>query len=162
MPAYNTSNSKSLTLNPIAPAALWPGDEVYQFGTAAFVPGNPQKPTDATVQFETVTVNERSIAACLAPRPGGGTASGVEVRIFANANPGAAEIDVQISNVDADGAYTTPTGSAAYKITVWTQIGGTNVWVGGADFQPLGADFMTLLVVANPNAVSFWSKAKYV
>lgn len=142
------------------PAALWPGDEFYPFGTAALVPGSPQKPTDATVQFEAVVLNERSVAACLVPRPGGGVAGGVEVRVFANANPGAAEIDVQVANVDADGAYTTPAGSAAYKITAWTQEGA--VWVGAADLQPLGAPFLSLLVVANPNAVSFWAKATYV
>lgn len=160
MPQYATSGSLSLVPNTTPPACLWPGDEAYQFGTSAFVPGNPQKPTDATVQFETVTVAERSIAVNLANRPGGGSPAGVEVRVFANANPGAAEIDVQIANVDADGAYTTPSGSAAYKITVWTQEG--NQWVGAADLQPLGAPFMTLNVVANPNAVKFWSKVTYV
>lgn len=160
MPQYATSGSLSLVPNTTLPACLWPGDEAYLFGTATLVPGSPQKPTDATVAFETVAVGERSIAANLAPRPGGGSPAGVEVRVFANANPGAAEVDVQIANVDADGAYTTPSGSAAYKITVWTQIGA--VWVGAADLQPLGAPFMTLNVVANPNAVKFWAKATYV
>lgn len=160
MPQYATSNSESLAVNTVVPACLWPGDEAYPFGTATLVPGSPQKPTDATVQFEAVALDERSIAVNLAARPGGGVAPGVEVRVFANANPGAAEVDVQVSNVDADGAYTTPSGNAAYKITAWTQEG--NIWVGAADLQPLGAPFMTLLVVANPNAVAFWAKATYV
>lgn len=160
MPQYQTSGGETLTRNPAAPAVLWPGDEAYQFGTAVLTPGQSQKPTDDNVQFEAVTVDERSIAVCFAPRPTGGSPAGVEVRVFANANPGAAEIDVQIANVDADGAYTTPSGSAAYKVTTWTQEG--IIWVGAADLQPLGAQFMTLLVVANPNGVSFWAKTAYV
>lgn len=160
MPQYTNSGLETLAVNPTLPVVLWPGDEAYQFGTTPIVPGQSQKPTDANVQFEVVALDERSIAVALAPRPGGGGPGGVEVRVFANANPGAAEIDVQVANVDADGAYTTPSGSAAYKITVWTQEG--NQWVGAADLQPLGAQFMTLLVVANPNGVSFWSKVTYV
>src|SRR5277367_6079133 len=95
MPAYNTSGGKTLTRNPIPPSCLWPGDELYVFGTSALVPGSPQKATDDTVAFETVTVNERSIAVCMAPRAGGGYPPTLMVQVSTNANPGAAEIDIQ-------------------------------------------------------------------
>jgi len=33
-------------------------------------------------------------------------------------------------------------------------------WVGAADLQPAGEPFVSLLVVANPNAVSFWRRLR--
>jgi hypothetical protein len=142
---------------------LWPGDECYPIGTTPIVPGQSQKPTDANIAFETVALDERmgpaGGAIVLAQRPGGGASPGLMVQVFANANPGAAEIDVQDAAVDADGAYQTPTGSAAYKMTVWTQEGA--IWTSFSELIP-EAKFVTLLIVANPNAVAFWAKATYV
>lgn len=160
MPAYANSGLETLTLNPVLPTVLFPGDEVYVFGTMVYVPGRSQKPDDSNVQFEAVTLDERSIAVALAPRPGGGAVPGVMVQVVANANPGAAEIDVQDAAVDADAAYLTQTTSTAYKLTTWTQEGA--VWVSTTQLQPEGGHFITLLVVANPNAVSFTAKIIYV
>src|ERR1700680_1449895 len=119
MAQYATSNTGSLVLNPVSPAILGPGDSVYLWGTS-FVAGQPptpgiiQAPNDANVQFETVVVNERSIACNFQPRPGGGNAAGASIMVIANGNPGVMEVDVQVSPMDADGAYLTP--SASYKI----------------------------------------------
>jgi len=162
MPPYLTSGTSSPVVNGALPTVLWPGDEKYLFGTGPNTPGIIPAPNDANVVYEAVTVGERSIAIALAPRPGGGAPPGLMVQVFANANPGAAEIDVQDAAVDADGAYITPTGSAAYKLTVWTQLGGSGIWTSYAELQPEGAGFITLKVIANPNAVQFTAKVKYV
>ena len=162
MPQYANNLAGNLTVNPVLPAALLPGDEAYLFGTAVLTPGQSQKPNDANVQFEVVTVNERSIAVCLVSRPGGGAAPGIMVQVFANANPGAAEIDVQDAAVDADGAYLTPSGNTAYKLTTWTQLGNSGIYTAFAELEPETGPFVTLKVIANPNAVSFWAKVKYV
>jgi len=160
LPQYQNSGLETMALNPILPTVLLPGDETYVFGTMVYTPGQSQKPNDSNVVFEAVTLDERSIAVTLAPRPGGGTPPGVMVQIVANANPGVAEIDVQDAAVDADGAYETQTTSTAYKLTVWTQEGA--VWISTTQLQPEGGHFITLLVVANPNAVSFTAKIIYV
>jgi hypothetical protein len=165
MPQHFQSGTEALTPNPVLPAVLYPGDDCYVFGTS-FAAGQPptpgiiQAPNDANVQFETVAVDERSIAVNLASRPGGGAAPGVMVMVVANGNPGAAEIDVQDAGIDADGAYETNTSSAAYKMTVWTQEGAN--WVSWTELQPEGARFITLLCVANPNGVKFTAKISYV
>lgn len=160
MPPYATSGQETMALNPVLPTVLFPGDEAYVFGTTPFVPGQTQKPNDSNVQFEAVNVDERSIAVQLVARPGGGAPPGVMVQVVANANPGAAEIDVQDAAVDADGAYLTQTTSAAYKMTVWTQEGAN--WISTTQLQPEGGHFITLLVVANPNAVPFTGKIVYI
>lgn len=164
MPAYNTSGTNSLTPNPVLPTVLMPGDETYLFGTATLTPGQSQKPNDSNVLTEAVTVGERSIAVTLGPRPGGGAPPGMFVQVIANANPGAAEIDVQDAAVDADGAYITPapSGSTAWKMTTWTQIGGTTNYIGTTALQPEGGHFNTLKIIANPNSVSFTAKLVYV
>lgn len=161
MPAYATSGTGSMTPNTTPPSALWPGDELYLFGTAPAIPGNPTKATDANVVTETVTVGERSIAVALAPRPGGGAAPGVMVQVIASANPGVAEIDVQDAAVDADGGYLTPTGSTAYKITTWTALP-SGQYIGTTELQPEGGRFVSLKVIANPNSVTFTAKLTYV
>ena len=143
------------------PLVLTPGDSCYMFGvlasTATQLPVN-----DTNVAFETVTAGERSISIQLAPRAGGGAPPGIMVQVIANANPGAAEIDVQDAAVDADGCYLTNTSSTAYKLTTWTQLGSTGTYVAWTELQPEGAQFISLLCVANPNAVKFTAKAVYV
>jgi hypothetical protein len=166
MPAYNTSNTGNLTDNPVLPSVLWPGDDIYLFGLSYVAasgptPGQIQAANDANVLFETVTVNERSISVALAPRPGGGSAPGIMVQVFANAAPGAAEIDVQDAAVDADGAYLTP-NNTAYKLTAWTQLGGSAIYTAWTELQPEGGRFMSLKCIANPNAVKFTAKVSYV
>ena len=161
MPPYATSGTGNVSLNTQLPAALWPGDEYYPFGVATYAPGQIQKPNDANVQYEAVVVGERSISCALAPRPSGGSPPGVMVQVFTNGNPGAAEIDVQDANIDADGAYLTPTSSTAYKITTWTQLGASSVYTGFTELQPEGGRFISLKVIANPNAVPMWAKLSY-
>lgn len=162
MPQYAMSNTGSLVLNPVAPTLLYPGDSVYLLGTAVQTPGQIAAANDTNVQFEAAAVSERSVAVAFAPRPGSMDRPGAAIYIVANANPGVAEIDVQNSPFDADGAYLTPTGSTAYKITAWTQVGGSNNYVAWAEFQPLADFFTSLKVIANPNAVSFKAKMSYV
>src|SRR6266849_2476261 len=100
MPPYATSGTENQTLNTTPATALWPGDQVYVLGTS-FVAGQPptpgiiQAPNDTNVQFEAVTIDERTIAVALAPRPGGGAPPGVMVQVTADSNPGVAEIDVE-------------------------------------------------------------------
>lgn len=161
MPQYKDSGTNNITRNPVQPTALYPGDQTYLFGTKTLVPGQQQVPTDNDVQFEAVTVGERSISCQLVPRMGGGVA-GCIVSIMANGNPGAAEIDVQDSATDADGLYITQTSSTAYKINSWTQIGSSNNYFATAEFQPEGGRFISLKCVANPNAVLFTAKVAYV
>jgi hypothetical protein len=166
MPAYATSNTGNVTLNPVIPAALWPGDSAWLFGTS-FVAGQPptpgiiQAPNDTNIQFEAVTVNERSIAVSLASRPGGGAPPGVSILVWANANPGAMEVDIQNSPMDADGFYLTPAGTS-YKITTWTQVGGSNNWFAWVELEPLSDVFVTLKVISNPNSVKLAAKLNYV
>jgi hypothetical protein len=152
-----------MTPNPILPTILWPGDFKYLFGTSPNTPGTISTPNDSNVVTEAVVVGERSIAIVLAPRPGGGAPPGLMVQVIASANPGAAEIDVQDAAVDADGAYLTQTTSSAYKITTWTILGdASGRYIGTTELQPEGAGFITLKVIANPNAVTFTAKALYV
>jgi hypothetical protein len=160
MTQYANSGLETLAVNPVAPVGLAPGDEVYVFGTKVYVPGEVAKPNDTNVQFETVVVDERSIAVTLMPRPGGGSPPAIIVQVSTNANPGAAEIDIQDAAVDADGAYETPTGSTAYKITTFTQENA--IWTAFAEISPAIGRFITLLIVANPNAVAWTAKICYV
>ena len=164
MGQYATSGTNSGTPNTTPATMLSPGDEVYVFGTSWVsgqppTPGQIQAPNDSNVNFEAVTIGERSIAVCLAPRPGGGAPPGLMVQINASASPGASEIDVQDSAIDADGCYLTPAGGS-YKITAWTQNGGIfTAWV---ELQPESGPFVSLKVVLNPNTVKFTAKLKYV
>lgn len=168
MPSYQNSGLGTMTPNPTLPTVLWPGDEKYVFGTsvAAGTPPTPgiiQTPNDSNVVTEAVVVGERSIAVALAPRPGGGAVGGIMVQAIASANPGAAEIDVQDAAVDADGAYLTQTTSAAYKMTVWTALtDGSGRYISTTQLQPEGGRFISLKVIANPNAVTFTAKIVYV
>jgi hypothetical protein len=149
--------------NPVLPTVLWPGDFKYVFGTSPNLPGQIPTPNDSNVVTEAVVVGERSIAVALAPRPGGGAPPGVQVQVIASANPGAAEIDVQDASVDADGAYLTQTTSAAYKLTVWTALGdGSGRFISTTELQPEGTQFISLKVIANPNAVTFTGKVTYI
>lgn len=165
MGKYFTSGTGLLTLNPVLPTALYPGDDVYVWGTS-FVAGQPptpgqiQTPNDTNIQFEAVTVGERSLAVALAPRPGGGVA-GVMVQLRASANPGVMEVDVQDAGVDADGSYITDTVSAAWKITVWT-LAGDGTYVAWTELQPEGGRFISLKCITNPNAVTLTAKVSYV
>ncbi len=165
MPPYATSGTENQTLNTTPATALWPGDQVYVLGTS-FVAGQPptpgiiQAPNDTNVQFEAVTIDERTIAVALAPRPGGGAPPGVMVQVTADSNPGVAEIDVEDAAIDADGAYELNTSSTAYKITTFTQEG--TVWTGWTQLQPEGAGFITLRVVLNPNSSKWKAKIVYV
>lgn len=167
MPAYATSGTGNLTLNPVIPAALWPGDDLWLFGTS-FAAGQPptpgiiQAPSDANVIFEAAAVGERSIAASLASRPGGGAPSGASIFVWASGNPGVMEVDVQLSPIDADGAYLLPTGTS-YKITAWTgPVGPNNQYFAWTELQPLGDVFVTLKVITNPNGVKLAAKLNYV
>jgi len=162
MPAYANSGLGTMTVNPIVPTVLYPGDEKYVFGTSPNNPGQISTPNDSNVITEAVVAGERSIAVALAPRPGGGAVPGVMVQVIASANPGAAEIDVQDAAVDADGAYLTQTTSTAYKMTVWTALGGSGQYISTTQLQPEGGHFITLKVIANPNAVTFTAKIVYV
>lgn len=159
MGLYQTSGTGNLTLNPTLPSVLWPGDAVYLFGTGPGAQGGNSLPDDTTVGFEARAVGDRSLAVCLAPRPAGGAPPGVHVEVIANANPGAAEIDVQDAAIDGDGHYLTQSTSTAYKITTWTQVGAN--WIGSTQLQPEGGRFISLKVIANPNAVSFKAKLSY-
>src|ERR1700682_5707453 len=135
MPQYATSGSGSMTLNPVLPAVLWPGDTAYVWGAtntnpgfgqadaAASPPGQIAASNDGNVHFEDVGKGARIIAVQLATRPGGGAPPGCMVQVFANGNPGAAEVDIQDAAIDADGAYLTNTSSTIYKLTTWTQVG---------------------------------------
>jgi hypothetical protein len=174
MPQYATSGSGSLALNPVLPAVLWPGDQVYLWGATntnpgfgaadagAPPPGQIAAPNDGNVNFEDVVTGARSIAVQLASRPGGGAAPGCMVQVIANGNPGAAEVDIQDAAIDADGAYLTNTSSTIYKLTTWTQIGSSNFWTAWSQFQPEGAGFITLKLIANPNGVEYTAKLVYV
>lgn len=166
MGQYATSNTGSLVVNPVLPAVLGPGDSVYLWGTS-FVAGQPptpgiiQAPNDANAQFEAVTVGERSLACNFQPRPGGGNAAGASIMVIANANPGVMEVDVQVSPMDADGAYLTP--AATYKISVWTgPTGPKGYYFGWVELQPEGDFFMSLKCITNPNGVSLTAKVNYV
>ena len=164
MGAYASSGSNSLVPNSVLPACLWPGDEIYVLGLSYVLatgptPGQILAPNDSNVLFEAVTIGERSLAVALAPRPGGGAPPGLMVQVTANADPGASEIDIQDSAVDADGAYLTPAG-ASYKLTAWTNNGA--VYTAWAEFQPESGPFVSLKVVLNPNTVKFTAKLKYV
>lgn len=160
MPAYLTSGTNNLTLNPTPPSALYPGDQIYLFGTGPGAQGGNSLPDDTAVGFEAVQVGERSIACQLVDMPMR-SPGGVHVMVLASANPGAAEIDVQDAAMDADGAYLTQTTSTAYKITTWTQVGASGVYIGTTELQPEGGRFISLKVIANPNAVSFKAKLSY-
>jgi len=165
MTQYANSGTGTLAVNPVLPALLMPGDEVYVFGTKVYVPGEVAKPNDSNVVTEAVTVGERSVAVTLGPRPGGGAPPGMFVQVIASATPGAAEIDVQDAAVDADGAYITPApaGSTAWKITTWAALGdGSGRQIGTTALQPEGGHFNTLKVITNPNGVSFTAKIVYV
>src|ERR1700676_2515602 len=102
MPSYANSGLGTMTVNPVLPTVLWPGDEKYLFGTSPNNPGQISTPNDSNVITEAVTVGERSISVALAPRPAGGSPPGVHIQVIASANPGVAEIDVQDAAVDAD------------------------------------------------------------
>lgn len=165
MGQYNTSGTGLTTLNPVLPASLWPGDEVYLWGTTGSIPpaGQIQAPNDSNVVFEAVTVGERSLAANLASRPGGGSAPGVAVLVTANGNPGVMEVDIQNAPVDADGVYQTPTGSSVYKITTWNgPVGPQGYYNAYVELQPLADRFLTLKCITNPNAVKLTAKVIYV
>ena len=167
MPQYATNGTGNLTLNPVLPAALYPGDSIWLFGTS-FVAGQPptpgiiQAPNDANYQFEAAAVNEASIAACFASRPGGGAAPGASVLIVLNGNPGVMEVDIQLAPMDADGAYLLPS-AAAYKINTWTgPVGPKGYYFAWAELEPLSDVFARLKVITNPNAVSIAAKLNYV
>jgi hypothetical protein len=164
MPQYNQSGTLSMVPNPVLPTVLYPGDDKYLFGTAVYVPGQQQTPTDANVQFEAVNVGERSIAVALASRPGGGAPPGVIVQVTCNANPGVAEVDVQDAAQDSDGAYQTNagTGAAAWKITAFTGPNLDGSYTGWTELQPEGPRFMSLKVILNPNNVTMKAKVSYV
>lgn len=159
MPAYATSGSNSLTPNPVLPAVMYPGDDVYVFGTCTQNPGQLSTPNDSNVLFETVAAGERSIAVCLAPRPSG-YPPGLMVQVSTNADPGSsAEIDVQDATVDADGAYLT-SATTTYSIKVWTKNGA--IWTAWAQLQPESGRFVSLKCITNPNGVKFTAKLSYV
>jgi hypothetical protein len=163
MPSYANSGLGTMLPNPIPPTVLWPGDQKYVFGTSPNNPGQISTPNDSNVITEAVQVGERSIAVVLAARPGGGAPPGCMVQVIASANPGVAEIDVQDAAVDADGAYLTQTTSAAYKMTVWTALmDGSGRYISTTQLQPEGAGFITLKVIANPNAATYTAKIVYV
>lgn len=167
MPQYATNDTGNLTLNTQQPTILWPGDSVYLFGTS-YVSGQPPTPgiiqaaNDSNVQFEVAAVNSGSIAAAFAPRPGGGAAPGASILVVVNGNPGAMEVDVQLSPMDSDGSYLLP-ASSAYKINTWTGPTGPNgYYFAWAEFEPLSDFFVRLEVVTNPNAVKLTAKLNYV
>lgn len=169
MPSYRTGPpsplSGTMNLNTELPTGLYPGDEKYVFGLAQAegsppTPGQIQAPNDSNVQFETVVVGERSIAVAISPRPSGGP-PGLMVQITADADPGAAEFDVQDAAIDADAAYITPLTSPAYKITSWTAAG-NGQFTAWTELQPEGGRFVTLKCIARPNAVKFKAKIAYV
>lgn len=168
MGQYATSGTGSTVLNTVLPAVLWPGDEVYVWGTAqaagaAPTPGQIQAPNDSNVVMEAITVGERSLAAALAPRPGGGYPPGIAVLITLSANPGVMEIDVQNAPMDADGVYQTPTGSAVYKITTWNgPTGPSNLYNAYVELEPESDRFVTLKCITNPNGVKATAKISYV
>lgn len=159
MGQYATSGTSNVTLNPVLPAAMWPGDGVYVWGTNS-VPGTIPAPNDANVQFEAVAVGERSLAVALAPRPGGGSAAGIAVIVQANANPGVMEVDIQNAPIDADGIYLTP--SATYKLTVWTGPDADGSYFSIAELQPESDNFVSLKCITNPNGVNLKAKIVYV
>lgn len=161
MPPYATSGTNNLTLNTAVPSVLYPGDQLYVFGTGPGAQGGSFLPDDTTVGFEAVLVGERSIAFQLADMPSR-SPGGVHVLLIASANPGAAEIDVQDGAIDADGAYITQSTSTAYKITTFAQVGASANWVGSTELQPEGGRFISLKVIANPNGVSWKAKVVYV
>jgi hypothetical protein len=71
------------------------------------------------------------------------------------------EVDIQNSPMDADGFYLTPAGTS-YKITTWTQVGGSNNWFAWVELEPLSDVFVTLKVISNPNSVKLAAKLNYV
>jgi hypothetical protein len=158
MPKYYDSGTNNYTLNPVAPTVIYPGDDKYLFGTAPNTPGVQQAANDSNVEFEAVGVGERSIAVQLA-RGSQGSAPGAIVEVIADADPGAAEIDIQDSAVDADGAYITP-ANGANTINAFTNNGA--YWIAIAELQPSPGGFTTLKMVANPNAVNWRAKIRYV
>jgi hypothetical protein len=167
MPQYATNGTGNLTPNTALPAVIFPGDEVWLFGTS-FVAGQPptpgiiQAPNDSNVQFEAGAVGEASIAACMAERPGGGAGAGASVLVMLNGNPGIMEVDVQLAPMDADGAYLLP-AAAAYKINTWTgPVGPQGYYFAWTELQPLGDQFMRLKVITNPNAVGIAAKVNYI
>lgn len=167
MGQYANSGKGTMAVNPILPAALYPGDDIYILGTS-FVAGQPptpgqiQTPNDSNVNFEAFAIGARSLAVVLASRPGGGAPPGVIIQITANANPGVMEIDVQDAAIDADGAYlTNASATNAWKITTWTATN-DGKWTAWTELQPEGTRFMSLKCITNPNAVSLTAKVSYV
>lgn len=156
MPPYATSGQGTVALNTALPTVLQQGDDFYPFGTAPYTPGAISKPNDTNVQFESVSIGERSIAWTIDHGPAQAPRS-LFVQAFASANPGAAEIDIQDAGIDADGAYATP--ATGNKLgTTWTQVGASGVYTAQvATTQEVGK-FSSLKVIANPNAVQFWVK----
>ena len=159
MGQYATSGTGNATLNPVLPAALWPGDQVYVWGTNSVL-GTIPAPNDANAVFEAVVVGERSLAVALAPRPGGGSAAGIAVIVIANANPGVMEVDVQNSPMDADGYYLTP--GATYKMTAWVGPAADGSYITVAELQPESDNFVSLKCITNPNGVKLKAKIVYV
>ena len=164
MPPY-PGLTGSLVPSPIVPTVLYPGDNKYLWGTsvasgAAPTPGQQQAPTDANAVFEAVSVSEASIAFSLAAYDR--RTPGLSLVLIANANPGAAEIDIQDASIDADGAYVAQTTSTAYKVTSFAQVGTSAYYIATVELQPSGAPFTRLFMVANPNAVSWLAKVVYV
>lgn len=165
MSQYATSGTNSLTPNPVPPAMLLPGDSVYVFGLSYVggtpTPGQILTPNDSNVQFEAVTLGERSIAVALAPRPGGGAPPGLMVQVNCSINPSSTmEVDIQDSSIDADGAYITNTSSAIYKMTAWTLNGG--IYTTWAELQPEGGVFVSLKIVALTANMKLTAKITYV
>lgn len=167
MGQYANSGTGLMTLNPVIPAALWPGDSAWLFGTAQAAgqpptPGQIQAPNDTNVVPEAAAVGERSLACSLASRPGGGAAPGVSVLVIASGNPGVMEVDVQTSPRDCDGAYLTPTGSSAYQLTTWTGPQPDGTYFAWTELEPLSDVFLSLKVITNPNTVKLAAKVNYV
>lgn len=144
-----------------SPAALWPGDEKYLFGTAPTTPGTLQTPNDTNVLQETVAVGQSSIAVALAARPGGGAPAGIMVQLTFSGNPGASEFDIQDAAIDADGAYITPSSSTAYKISAFTALP-SGQYTAYAELQPEGGRFVRLNCVAFANTATVKMAAKIV
>jgi len=164
MPKYNDSGTGNLTLNPVLPAALYPGDSVWLLGTSAAAgqpptPGIIQAPSDTNVLPEAVVIGERSLAAVMASRPGGGAPAGASLIVIASANPGVCEVDLQTAPMDADGAYVTQT---ANKISTWVGPSPAGTYVGVLEVASLNDAFASVKIITNPNAVKFAAKLVYV
>lgn len=142
-PSYGVLNAGSLQQ---IPRSLYPGTSFFLFGTRT----TAQLPLALdNVTAETPKAGQASVSMSLAQTLSS-IVPNLGVELFLNANPSAANFQLQEADTDADAFYITPAPST-YTISAFTQVGA--IWVARADIGTVGSNFVRLLCNANPNAV---------